>query len=245
MLPRGLLREYSGALSIVARVMDVICILLGSVFAFMWRFEQLVMPQHYQIALLIGLLLTVIVFNSSGIYKSWRGQDWWHQARVVTVAWASVVIVLVIFAFMTKTSITFSRQWMGVWAISGWAFLLLFRFSLNHLLRVMRASGFNQKRIVIVGAGDLGRKVVNNIKLSEWTGLNVVGFFDDKSALHGKSFVGVKVCGSGEKLNQLLERGRVDEGLLGFPPRGGGGVREILDGLGRVEYLHGNFRQPD
>jgi len=231
MLPRGLLREYSGSLSIVARGMDLVCVFLGGILAYLWRFEQWLMPQHYQIALLIALLLTVIFFTSSGIYKSWRGQNWWHQARVVTATWASVVIFLLVVAFLTKTGATFSRQWIGVWAISAWGFLLLFRFSLNHLLRVMRASGFNHKRIVIVGAGDLGRKVVNNIKLSEWTGLDVVGFFDDKRELHGKYFNNVKVRGAVKKLPRLIERGRIDEIWLALPLRAEERVGEILHEL--------------
>jgi undecaprenyl-phosphate glucose phosphotransferase len=231
MLPRGLLKEYSPALSVVARGIDAACIFLGAILAFFWRFDSWSLPAHYQIAILLAVLLSIIFFSGAGIYRSWRGQDWWYQARMLTLAWAGVVVVLLVLAFMTKTSTSFSRQWMGVWAASGWGLLLLFRFSLNQLLRFMRASGFNHKRIVIVGAGDLGVKVANNIQLSGWTGLDVVGFFDDRVELQGCGVAGVKVRGTIGKLRRFVERGNVDEVWLALPLRAETRVREILHAL--------------
>ncbi len=231
MLPRGLLREYSSVLSIVARLMDVLCICIGGLAAFIWRFDQWVMPQHYQAALLIGLLLTVIIFNSSGIYKSWRGQKWWRQVSVLTISWASVVVVLVVLSFMTKTGAEFSRQWMGAWAALGWGFLLFFRFSFTYAMKAMRARGFNHKRIVIVGVGKLGRKVAHNIKISEWTGLDVVSFFDDKSELCEKIIDGVKVRDATQELASYVDKVQVDEIWLALPLQAEGRVREILHEL--------------
>ena len=90
MLPRGLLKEFSGTLSIVARAVDAFCVFVGGMLSFVWRFDQWVLPQHYQIALLIGLLLTVILFNSYGMYQSWRGQNWWRQVQVQSLSNALV-----------------------------------------------------------------------------------------------------------------------------------------------------------
>lgn len=231
MFPRGLLREYSKPLSIVARVMDTICVLSGGVFAYIWRFDDLVMPTRYQIVILLASLLTIIIFHLSGIYRSWRGQEWLYQARVVTLSWSSVIISLLILAFITKTGANFSREWMGVWAIFAWILLLLFRFSLTLILRAMRSSGMNHRRIVIVGAGDLGRQVARNIHNAEWSGLDLIGFFDDKTAFHGMQIEGVKVRGSINKLSNLAERGHVDEIWLALPLRAEIRVKEILHEL--------------
>jgi putative colanic acid biosynthesis UDP-glucose lipid carrier transferase len=228
MFPRGLMREYSRPLSVVARVMDVLCVLIGGLLAYSWRFGQWEMPVRYQVSVLLALVFTAIFFSLSGIYRSWRGQGWLQQARILTFAWLSVVIVLLILAFMTKTSTSYSRQWMGAWAICAWSFLILFRFSLTHFLRIMRSSGFNQRRIVVVGAGDLGRRIAGNLKNAEWTGLNLVGFFDDNPDLHGTTIEGIKVRGSVNKLSVMAERSHIDEIWLALPLRAEQRVKEIL-----------------
>jgi putative colanic acid biosynthesis UDP-glucose lipid carrier transferase len=231
MLPRGMLRQYSGTLSVVARILDAFCILGGAFFAFWWRFGGWEFPIHYQIAVLLALLLAVIFFSSSVIYKSWRGQGWFSQARLITVIWASVLAMLVIVGFATKTSEMFSREWFGVWALTTWGLILFFRFSLNHILRVMRASGFNHKRIVVVGAGDLGARVARNLNSAEWTGLDIVGFFDDKTELIGSKVEGIKVRGPVSRLSRLIRRVRIDEIWLALPLRAEHRVKEILHEL--------------
>ncbi|MBL1275807.1 MAG: undecaprenyl-phosphate glucose phosphotransferase [Ectothiorhodospiraceae bacterium] len=231
MSSRGLLNEFSEILPALARVLDVFCILVSGILAFMWKFGGLGFPPHYQVALLIGFFLTVLLFNLSGMYRSWRGQNWWCQARVVTFAWISVVVILVIIAFMTKSGALFSRQWMGVWAVLGWGLLLTSRLSLGYFLKLMRAGGYNHKRIVIIGAGDLGQRVARNISDSSWAGLDVVGFFDDQASLHGKYLGGVKVRGSVRKLSCMVRRGHIDEVWLALPLQAEQRIKEILHEL--------------
>lgn len=231
MLPKGILREYSGTLSFIARILDLFCVFGGALLAYWWSFGNWDLPIHNQVAILLALLLSVIFFSSSVIYKSWRGQGWYAQARLITGIWGTVLAVLVIAGFATKTSEMFSREWFGVWALATWSLILLFRFSLNHTLRVMRASGFNRRRIVVVGAGDLGARVAKNLKSAEWTGLDIVGFFDDKAELIGSEIEDIKVRGPITRLSRLTERGHVDEVWLALPLRAEHRVKEILHDL--------------
>ena len=99
MLPRGLLQEYSSALTLLSRVLDVAVIFLGALLAHFWRFGNINLSQSYQIAILLGLLIVFIVFSASGIYSSWRGKSWLHQARVVTLTWFTVVFILILLCF--------------------------------------------------------------------------------------------------------------------------------------------------
>ncbi|HEB63584.1 MAG TPA: undecaprenyl-phosphate glucose phosphotransferase [Gammaproteobacteria bacterium] len=228
MLPRGLLKEYASVLSLVARVFDVICILLGALLAYIWRFDNWPMPANYQTAILLGILFSLIFFSISGIYHSWRGKSWLHQAQTVTLAWFSVVALLIIVAFLTKTSTSFSRQWMIVWVASSWSLLLLFRYSLTLTLRAMRKKGWNHKRIIIVGAGSIGQSVAQNIQDADWTGLEVVGFLDDAESLRGQWIKGVEVLGGTGKANLMIQQKQADEIWLALPLKAEDKVKEIL-----------------
>ncbi|HHJ18753.1 MAG TPA: undecaprenyl-phosphate glucose phosphotransferase [Gammaproteobacteria bacterium] len=228
MLPRGILREYASVLSFVARFLDAFCIALGATVAYAWRFDHWPMPVQYRMAIILGVLLALILFSSSGIYQSWRGKSWLHQAKVVSLSWFGVVIALILIAFLTKTSTEFSRQWLVAWILSGWAFLLLFRFTLTYVLHAMRRRGMNHKRIVVVGAGLLGQSVAKNIQGADWTGLEVVAFLDDSESLQGHWVIGVQVAGKTSKANVLIEKEKVDEIWLALPLRAENKVKEIL-----------------
>jgi putative colanic acid biosysnthesis UDP-glucose lipid carrier transferase len=231
MFPRGLLQEYAHALSIVARLIDIFCILLGAFVAYYIKFESFSVPSQYQIAILIGVLLAVIVFSSSGIYSSWRGKRWLHQARIVTMTWLVVVVALIILAFMTKSSTEFSRQWMAMWTGLAWVFLLGFRLLFFRALHYMREKGWNHKRILIVGTGELASSVVNNIRASAWTGLDIVGLVDETGTFESDQVEGIDVIRGITQLPALISRSNINEVWMALPLREEEKMRNILDAL--------------
>jgi len=231
MFPRGLLQEYANALSIVSRLIDVVCVLLGALVAYFIKFQDLVLPPQYQIAILLGILLTLIVFSSSGIYTSWRGKRWLHQARIVTMTWVAVVITLIILAFLTKTSAEISRQWMAMWTVFAWMFLLGFRLAFYRFIHYMRGRGWNHKRILIVGTGELASSVHRNILEASWTGLDVVAFVDDAQEFKGEKIAGTKVIHGIKQLSDIVARANINEVWLALPLRDEDRMRKILDVL--------------
>lgn len=231
MFSKGTLREYASALSITARFLDVLCVFLGGLIAYFIAFGNLTLPISYRIAILIGVLLSVIVFSFSGLYRSWRGQGWFNQARILTVSLASVIIILVTIAYLTNTSLLFSRLWMGLWVICSLSMLLLFRFSLNHLLRILRASGFNRRKIIIIGAGDLGTRVARALNNASWAGIQIMGFIDDNLDIEDKEIDGIKILGSIDKLQEIVVRSEIDEVWVALPLRAERRVKDILHEL--------------
>ncbi|WP_455207217.1 undecaprenyl-phosphate glucose phosphotransferase [Kaarinaea lacus] len=231
MFPRGLLQEYAVTLSLISRLIDVMCVIGGAVFAYFWRFEDLRFPHQYEIAVLIGSLLTLIIFSTSGIYTSWRGKRFLHQARIVTLVWVSVVVILVILAFLTKSSELYSRQWMAMWTLMAWGALIFFRFGFYKLLEAMRARGWNHKRIIIVGTGELARNVAKNIRSSSWTGLDVVAFYDDNACALTREIDGIDVkCGENE-LDNIVAHNRINEVWLALPLKEEDRMKNILHDL--------------
>jgi len=231
MFPRGLLKEYATPLSYIARIMDILCVLLGGLLAYGWRFNHISIDTNYQILLILGVLLTFIIFSIAGIYRSWRGSHWFSHVRAVIGAWIIVLIILIIIGFLTKTSTMFSRQWFVVWAICSGTLLIGFRMSLQVILRYIRTRGLNHRRIIIVGAGDLGINVVKNLKEALWAGYEIIAFFDDDADLHGSEVEGVKVYGGIDKINGFLEVQPVDEILLALPFAAKSKIEEILHEL--------------
>jgi putative colanic acid biosynthesis UDP-glucose lipid carrier transferase len=147
------------------------------------------------------------------------------------MAWITIVVVLIVFAFLTKVSASYSRQWLAMWAICGTVNILLFRIFFGQLLRIVRARGWNHRKIVIVGAGELGRSVARNLKEATWTGLDIAYFVDDAPELRGSVIDGIEVRGDISYLNNITTTNKtkaIDEIWIALPLRAENRVKEVL-----------------
>ncbi len=214
--------------SLVMRTGDVLMVLFAALLTYFWRFDSWEMSMNYQMATLIALLLVPLAFSSAGIYQSWRGGLLISEMRRVTLALIGVILILILLGFVTKTSSDYSRLWLGGWALLSWMLLMAYHVFLRFALRWIRQKGFNTRSIAVIGAGELGREVVRRINEASWTGLKVVGLYDDNSRLHHHVLDGVRVRGDINSLLKLMTRRKIDEVWVALPLRAEARVKEIL-----------------
>jgi putative colanic acid biosysnthesis UDP-glucose lipid carrier transferase len=180
MLPKGLLKEYSHAISFILRGLDMAAIVIAGLLAYYWKFNDLILPDRYWVALFIAAILTPWIFRFFHIYESIRGRGFVQHLRNLSQAIATLLILLAGFAFFTKTGQDFSRSWFALWASFSFLFLMLFRSSLLLLLRIMRAHGMNERRVIIIGSGELRDKLAGTVQQAEWTGFRIVTLLSDQ-----------------------------------------------------------------
>jgi putative colanic acid biosynthesis UDP-glucose lipid carrier transferase len=146
------------------------------------------------------------------------------------MAWVGVFLILFVFAAATKSSLMFSREWAALWFGLGWGFLAFFRGCLRFLLRWMRAAGFNTRRIVLVGSGDLSALVDRRVKQAAWAGLKILGFFDDRKTRH--SLKGeLPHLGDFAAINNYIKGHAVDQVWLALPLRAENTMKRVLHNL--------------
>lgn len=179
MLPKGLLKEYSQALSWVLRGCDMLAVMLAGLFAFFYKFGHLEITVHYSIALLLSAGLTLIVFAFFRLYDSVRGRSFWQYCFKLMQAIFVVLMILAGLAFLSKTGESYSRGWFLCWALFSLALLILTRCCIFIALRLMRMHGLNERRVIIIGAGQLGHKLADTVQQALWTGFRIERFFDD------------------------------------------------------------------
>jgi FlaA1/EpsC-like NDP-sugar epimerase len=86
-----------------------------------------------------------------------------------------------------------------------------------------------KKRILIVGAGDAGEKMLREIFENKKLVYDVVGFIDDDLQKQSRSIHGVSVLGVIEKLPELVEEKTIDEILIAIPSASGDQMRHIVE----------------
>jgi putative colanic acid biosynthesis UDP-glucose lipid carrier transferase len=228
MLPKGLLKEYSRAISLLTRVMDMVTVLLAGWLAFFLRFDQIDVTKPYLAAIAIGTLFTPLVFSFFNIYASIRSEGFIKHCMTLLQAICVMALMLAGLSFFTKTGPEFSRSWFVYWMGLASILSFLFRCSLLLMLHFMRARGLNERRVVILGAGELGVKFANTVQQALWTGFRIISFMDDHASQKPASIHNIPVMQTPERLSEYLTQRGVDEIWLALPLRAEARVREIL-----------------
>lgn len=230
MLPKGLLKEHSQALSIVVRGLDMAIMFLSGWVAYLIRFDthQVGLPSHYIVGIFAGTLLTAIVFSSFDLYSSARGQGFLGYVFKLLQAVCAVALLLGGLAFLTKTGPQYSRVWYTTWMITAFVLFIVLRCGILLCLRFMRKRGLNERRVVIFGAGELGTRLANTIQQALWTGFRITTFIDDQADKKPEAVHGIPVIATPSDLGAYLREHQVDEIWLALPLRAESRVKEIL-----------------
>lgn len=227
MFRRGLFNERSSIFSLTIRTLDIALIMLSAVLAYALKFGTFDITREYSLAIIFGGLLSIIFFHSLPVYRAWRGISLVSELRIVAAAWSMVALGLFFMAVTTKTATTFSREWMILWFCLGWGSLAALRGVLRYSLRWARASGFNTRKIVLVGSGRLSALVEARIRGASWTGLKVLGYFDDRETRHSIQS-GLPHLGTFSDLGHYVKHNRVDQVWLSLPLRAETTMRRAL-----------------
>ena len=230
MLPKGLLKEYSRAIELMLRGLDMLTVFFSGWLAYVVRFRMGALPSAYMAALFISLFITSLVFSSMHIYQSVRGENFAKHIMKLVQAVCIIGLMMAGLSFFTKSGLTFSRIWFILWMLLTLILIVLFRYSVLLLLGFMRSQGLNERRVVIVGVGDLGLKIVTVVQQALWTGFRIVALFDDdehhKAAMHG-----IPIMRTPTDLGQYLTEKNIDEIWLALPLQAEKRVKEILYAL--------------
>lgn len=231
---RSLLKENAGLLELIQRFLDPLVVVATGVALYAIQFGNLDFPRNYVSVLAGVFLLCLAVFPFFNIYRPYRGASLWAETQTLASAWAVVLAGLVIALFVTKTSTYFSRLWIGQWAVAGFVGLVIFRMALRGGLRLLRRHGFNLRFIAIAGAGDLGRGVARRLAASPWTGLKVVGFYDDDPRMQQQVLEGVQVRGGLHRIPSDVAELGVDQVWIALPLHHDKQVRSLVAHLSRL-----------
>jgi FlaA1/EpsC-like NDP-sugar epimerase len=113
---------------------------------------------------------------------------------------------------------------------------LLYRILSDYQLNAV-LKGQDLKKVLIVGAGVGGEKLLRDIKSTPTLGIKVVGFVDDNKEKIGRTLSGIKVLGSTEDLNQLITTLDISQVFIAVPSASSQVIRDILSKIEHNEIL--------
>ena len=173
---------------------------------------------RYLVAVCAIAGLSTLAFQTADIYQvhAFRGHE--KQYMRLASAWSVVFLIVIGASFFLKAGDLFSRLWLGAFFVCGLAALVTSRKLLYYAVRKWTREGRLTRRTVIVGGGEPGERVINELHRQKDTGIEIIGWFDDRTGDRSATeCAGEQKLGSVEDLVEFGRLTRVDLVIFSLP----------------------------
>jgi Undecaprenyl-phosphate glucose phosphotransferase len=203
--------------------MVVYCAYLHEYDGLIWR---------YLLATFVVASLSMLAFQIADIYQvqAFRGHE--KQYMRLASAWSVVFLIVIGASFLAKAGEMFSRVWLSAFYFVGFATLIFSRRMVFLLVRKWTHEGRLNRRTVIVGGGETGAHVIEELHRQKDTGVKIIGLFDDRGDDRaGVECAGERKLGTVDDLVEFGRRTRVDLVIFSLPISAEGRILQMLKKL--------------
>ncbi|MEM9556263.1 MAG: undecaprenyl-phosphate glucose phosphotransferase [Acidobacteriota bacterium] len=210
--------------------------LLATVAAFFtaWfiRFELQIPPLtkgvpdfgRYLDLLPVVLIVWPVVFYFHGLYQSRRDRSRVDDALTILLAVFFATFLLSALQAWYRPTLPdsndpfhYSRWFIVIFVAADLMMVVAARVTVRWVLARRRLAGHNLQRILVVGAGNLGKEIVYKLQAHRELGFEAVGFLDDDPGKAGRTFRGVPVLGTLQTVEEALETHAIDQVYIALP----------------------------
>jgi FlaA1/EpsC-like NDP-sugar epimerase len=220
---------------------DAVFFTMAFFLAYLLRFEfKITSFEQQQIQRILVWLVPfkLLMFFAYGLYRGiWRYtsiKDFWYLAQASLLS-TLLIMAIILYRFRFQD---FSR---AVFLMDGVLTFLLtggLRMFIRYYFQSQARTNFVQfsqkqkkhiKKVLIIGAGDAGEKILREISDNPQLTYQVVGFLDDNLQKQGRTVHGVPVFGPVEMLPVVVEKEDIQDVFVAIPSASGSQIRRIAD----------------
>ena len=236
-----MIRKTTRRIAAVLLASDELATFLALSGAYFLRFRAEIVPvtkgipdasSYYRLFPLIALLWPV-VFYFYGLYQIRRNRSRVDEGLAVLVATGLSTLLLSGLATFYR-GFSYSRLVLVLFFGLDVLFVFAGRTAIRRYLEEAWRHGVGVRRVLVVGAGRLGRAVVDKFLEHPETGLRAVGFVDDAPEKRGADYRGVPILGTTGEVARLVDAHGVDTVFLALPLDAHRTMLAVLKDVGRT-----------
>jgi undecaprenyl-phosphate glucose phosphotransferase len=231
-----LLSKYSAAADVVLRVSDIAVVIAAALIAYRLRFDTWLPASGYRMVIGTTLLYAVICFTAFPLYRSWRGRGLAREVMVLGMAWSGVFALFAVHALIVQMGQFVSRAWLGTWYVTGFAALVVSRTILRNVLNMLRSTGLDVQRVVVIGLRTPVFKLQQYLSRNSWVGLQMVGYFQSRYDMVPSAASSQLPClgiSAPEELERYLQENVIEQVWISMPLGDRDRIKALLQVLDR------------
>jgi exopolysaccharide biosynthesis polyprenyl glycosylphosphotransferase len=161
-------------------------------------------------------VLCLLTYRINGLYERRRARRWIDETyRLVNGTMTSIVAIMAVTFFVQP--LVYSRGMLVLAGLLIVAFLSAARLTQHWVEAWLRSRGIGVARVLIVGAGEVGRAVIRSLLGNPGLGYQIVGFVDDDPDKGSTRLGRIPGFGSLENMGTVIASERVDEVIVTLP----------------------------
>lgn len=161
-------------------------------------------------------LVWLAVFIALRVYSPGRALRYSTDLQSL---WGAVTMAVLVFTGIAYLFFReFSRLLLFYFYLLDLCFLTLWRMGVPGLMRRLQGE-FRMRRVLVVGAGELGRRIGDVVLEHGWAGLELAGFLDDDPSKQERGTLGHPVFGPVDAIRETVAAQDIDEVIIALPPR--------------------------
>ncbi len=168
----------------------------------------------------VGVSVTLSVYNGR---RTLRAVD---EMQLVVLAVGAATLVFAGSLYLLYRELP--RRIFIYFAVLDLLFLLGFRGLLRLAFRFAGSRQREAERVLIIGAGKVGRECAKRVQAQAWTGLTLVGYMDDDPEKQGEVYEGAPVLGPLAQTPEVVKSRQIDEVIIALPLRAHRPLEELV-----------------
>ena len=236
-----MIRKSTRRIAVLLLVSDVAATIAALVGAYFLRFRVEIIPVirgvpdvalYYRlIPLIAGLWPMVYYFY--GLYQVRRNRSRVEEGLSVLVATGLATLLLAGLATFYR-GFSYSRAVLVLFFALDVVLVFAGRTAIRRYLEEAWRHGVGVRHVLVVGAGRLGRAVVEKLHEHPEAGLRAIGFVDDAPGKRGTEFLGVPVLGTTADAARIVDERGADTVFLALPLEAHRTMLAVLQEIGRT-----------
>ncbi|MCB0507967.1 MAG: undecaprenyl-phosphate glucose phosphotransferase [Chitinophagales bacterium] len=195
-----------------------------------WNYTHLFEPKYVQLWIYLNIIY-LFAAQLSGTFDMYRNTRFFTLlSALLRLFFLEIVLsfsYIVVFKDFNQT-FKLSREVLLIMYVTAFILTMIWRFGFIKIVRLYRARGFNNRKVMIIGAGETAQEFKKMLEHKMEYGYQFLGFFDDDPQKYEPE-ISKQILGNIEDAKEFAIKHQIDELFCSLPHQEEDKIKEIIE----------------